>query len=142
MQNFDISFFEKLIPKVNEYFAHLPKLEQHSKKPELLAEHSAMVMAYTQRIIEVHHLNEIIEKLINDSIPDNLGNKQLLAETIQKLFWQGIAFHDFGKLNQGFQRNRMHNEANLLKVKHSFQNQHSVISVTFFLRCSLKNFLK
>lgn len=142
MQNFDISFFEKLIPKVNEYFAHLPKLEQHSKKPELLAEHSAMVMAYTQRIIEVHHLNEIIEKLINDSIPDNLGNKQLLAETIQKLFWLGIAFHDFGKLNQGFQRNRMHNEANLLKVKHSFQNQHSVISVYLFLALFFEEFLK
>lgn len=142
MQNFDISFFEKLILKVNEYFAHLPKPEQHSKKPELLAEHSAMVMAYAQRIIEVHHLNEIIEKLIHDSIPENLENKQLLAKTIQKLFWQAIAFHDFGKLNQGFQRNRMHNEANLLKVKHPFQNQHSVISVYLFLALFFEEFLK
>ena len=142
MQNFDIPYFEKLIPKMNDYFAHLPKPEQNNRNPELLAEHSVMVMAYTQKIIEVHHLNEIIERLINDSIPENLNNKQLLTERIHKLFWQAIAFHDLGKLNHGFQRNRMHNEANFLKVKHPFQNQHSVISVYLFLALFFADFLK
>lgn len=142
MLNFDIPSFEMLIPKVNDYFAHLPKPEQGDRKPELLSEHSAMVMAYAKKVVEVHHLNEIVEKLINDSIPENFKNKQLLAETIHKLFWQAIAFHDFGKLNQGFQRNRMHNEANLLNVKHPFQNQHSVISVYLFLALFFADFLK
>lgn len=142
MQNFDIPFFEELIPKANDYFAHLPKPEQNDREPELLAEHSAMVTAYAQKIVEVHHLNEIIEKLISDSIPENLKDKQLLAETIHKLFWQAIAFHDFGKLNQGFQRNRMHNEACLLRVNHPFQNQHSVISVYLFLALFFADFLK
>ncbi len=142
MQSFHISFFEKLIPTVNDYFAHLPKPEQVNRKPELLAEHSEMVMVYAQKIAEAHHLNGIIERLINDAIPENLKDKQLLAETINKLFWQAIALHDFGKLNCGFQRNRMHNEADLLKVKHPFQNQHSAISVYLFLALFFADFQK
>lgn len=142
MQNFDIHFFKKLIPLVDDYFAHLPKPEQCGRNPELLAEHSALVAVYAQKIVDVHHLNEIIEKLINNSIPDNLNNKQLLAETIEKLFWQAIAFHDFGKLNHGYQRTRMRNDANLLMVKHPFQNQHSVISVYLFLALFFVDFLK
>jgi len=50
MQNFDILYFEKLIPKVNDYFAHLPKPEQKGRKPELLTEHSVRVMAYAQKL--------------------------------------------------------------------------------------------
>lgn len=142
MQNFDIQYFEKLIPKVNDYFAHTPKLEQNGRKPELLSEHSVMVMAYTKKIVEVHCLNEIIGELITNSIPENLNNKKLLAKTTQRLFWRAIAFHDFGKLNQGFQRNRMHNEANILRVKHPFQNQHSIISVYLFLALSFADILK
>ncbi|MDD3063644.1 MAG: CRISPR-associated helicase Cas3' [Massilibacteroides sp.] len=142
MQNFDIPYFEKLIPKVNDYFAHLPKPEQKDRKPELLAEHSAMVAAYAGKIVEVHHLDTIIKKLIDDSIPEKLEDKRLLAGTIHKLFWQAIAFHDLGKLNLGFQRNRMHNEATLLKVKHPFQNQHSVIGVYLFLALFFEEFLK
>lgn len=142
MQKFDTTFFKKLIPLVDDYFAHLPKSGKSGRNPELLAEHSAMVFAYAEKIVEVHHLNEIIEKLINNSISDKLNNKQLLASTIKQLFWQAIAFHDLGKLNQGFQRNRMHNDAILLNVKHSFQNQHSVISVYLFLSLFFADFLK
>ncbi|MCI1785511.1 MAG: CRISPR-associated helicase Cas3' [Bacteroidales bacterium] len=141
MQDFDIQFFEKLIPRVNDYYAHIPKPEQKDRKPELLAEHSAKVVAYAERIVEVHHLDTVIEKLIEDSIPEKLEDKQLLAGSIHKLFWQAIAFHDLGKLNLGFQRNRMHNEAALLKVKHPFQNQHSVISVYLFLALFFADFL-
>ena len=142
MYNFNIHFFEKLIPDCNNYFAHLPKAEQKDRKPELLAEHLAMVMSYAQKITEAHLLNNIIEKLIKEAIPENLGHKELLAETINKLFWQAIAFHDFGKLNDKFQKNRMKNEADVLKVKHPFQNQHSVISVYLFLALFFADFLK
>jgi len=133
MQNFDIHFFERLIPKSNVYFAHLPKPEQIGRKPEFLSEHSAMVVSYAQKIVEVHHLNKIIEKLIVNSIPNDLKNHKLLAETMNQLFWQAIAFHDFGKLNHGFQKNRMKNNADILKVKHSFDNQHSIIGAYIFL---------
>jgi len=142
MLNFDIPYFEKLIPKINNYFAHLPRPEQNYRKPELLAEHSAMVVKYAQEIVEVHNLNGIIKNLINDSIPETLNNKQLLAEVIYKLFWQTIAFHDFGKLNQEFQRNRMHNNINLLKVEHPFQSKHSIISVYLFLAIFFSDLIK
>lgn len=142
MYNFNIQFFEKLIPDCNNYYAHIPKSEQKCKKPELLAEHSAKVVSYAQEIVKAHHLSNIIENLIKETIPENLENKQLLAKTINKLFWQAIAFHDFGKLNHKFQINRMKNETDVLKVKHSFQNQHSVISVYLYLALFFADFLK
>ncbi|MDO9153750.1 MAG: CRISPR-associated helicase Cas3' [Paludibacter sp.] len=136
-------FFEELIPKSDLYFAHLPKQEQSDKRPELLSEHSALVMQYATTIAETHKLNIVIKKLIHDSIPIKLSNHKVLAETIEQLFWQAIAFHDLGKLNLGFQKNRMKNySAEMLKVIHSFENQHSIISVYLFLALFFRDFIE
>lgn len=142
MPIYDRQFFESLIPNCNLYFAHLPREFQTDRKPELLSEHSALVMQYARKIAETHNLDNIIEKLITDVVPNNLKNKELLAETITRLFWQAIAFHDFGKLNRGFQFNRMKNRVEILKVCHSFDNQHSVVSVYLFLALFFQDFLK
>jgi CRISPR-associated endonuclease/helicase Cas3 len=142
MQLYDNKFFEDLIPNCSQYFAHLPDKEQPDKKPELLSEHSALVVKYARKIAETHNLNNIIEKLILDTISTKLRNKKLLAQIIQRLFWQAIAFHDLGKLNHYFQYNRMKNRVGLLKVSHPFENKHSIIGVYLFLALFFRDFLK
>jgi CRISPR-associated endonuclease/helicase Cas3 len=134
MEKLDKTFFDKLLGKQSAcYYAHLPKPEQTGRKPELLSEHSALTVAYAQSLANANGLNSIIERLINDSIPSKLFQRQLLAETMNKWFWRAIAFHDLGKINHLFQQNRMKNKADILKVTHDFESQHSIISAYLYL---------
>lgn len=134
MEKFDKTFFDKLLGKQSAcYYAHLPKPEQTGRKPELLSEHSALTVAYAQSLANANGLNSIIEHLINDSIPSKLSQRQLLAKTMNKWFWRAIAFHDFGKINHLFQQNRMKNKADIVKVTHDFESQHSIISAYLYL---------
>jgi len=142
MENFDKVFFDKLLgAKSSCYFAHLPKPEQARRKPELLSEHSALTIAYAQSLANANGLNSIVEHLINDSIPSKLQQRQLLAETMNKWFWRAIAFHDLGKINHLFQQNRMKNKADMVKVTHSFESQHSIISAYLYLALFFSEFI-
>jgi CRISPR-associated endonuclease/helicase Cas3 len=130
---YDVDYFNNLITNSHSYFAHLPK-ENDVRAPELLSEHSALTSHYAQTIAEKQSLNDIIKNLIENSIPNQLSNKELLVKIIIKLFWQAIAFHDLGKVNQNFQRSIMKNtNKNILNIKHDFDTQHSAISVYIFL---------
>ena len=142
MENFDKVFFDKLLGAQSScYFAHLPKPEQAGRKPELLSEHSALTIAYAQSLANANGLNSIVEHLINDSIPSKLQQRQLLAETINKWFWRAIAFHDLGKINHLFQQNRMKNKADIVKVTHGFESQHSIISAYLYLALFFSEFI-
>lgn len=145
MEIFDKQFFLDLFPECDkhQYYAHLPKAEQNGRSPELLSDHSLLVAKYARLLVETHGLAPVIKKLVIDAIPENLGNKELLAETIEKLFWRAFAFHDLGKINHGFQYHNMNNRVDeMLKVNHSFRDQHSVISVYLFLALFFQDFLR
>lgn len=142
MEKFDKGFFEKLLGNQSAcYLAHLPKSEQKGRIPELLSEHSALTTAYAQSLTKANGLNSIIEKLINDSIPPKLPQRLLLAETMNKWFWRAIAFHDLGKINHLFQKNRMNNDAPILQVTHNFDSQHSIISAYLYLALFFREFI-
>lgn len=142
MENFDKVFFDKLLGEQSKwYYAHLPKPEQTGRNPELLSEHSALTIAYAQSLVNANGLNSIVERLINDSIPSKLQQRQLLAETINKWFWRAIAFHDLGKINHLFQQNRMKNNAPIKKVTHGFESQHSIISAYLYLALFFSEFI-
>ncbi|MCC8172011.1 MAG: CRISPR-associated helicase Cas3' [Parabacteroides sp.] len=144
MQVFDKQFFLDLIPVCDSYpyYAHLPEENQQGRTPELLSEHSVLVVKYAQQIAEAHNLAPVIKKLIIDSIPEKSGNKEQLAETMARLFWRAFAFHDLGKINHGFQYHKMKNRVDkMLKVDHPFQNQHSILSVYLFLALFFQDFL-
>lgn len=131
--DYDIIYFKELITGSDLYYAHLPKKEDKDSIPELLSEHSALVFEYAWSIAEKHSLYGVIGNLINESIPDKLCNRLLLVQKVERLFWRAIAFHDFGKLNHVFQQKKMKNKADILRVEHSFDSNHSVISVYLFL---------
>ena len=142
MEVFNKEFFDNLLKGNGDlYFAHLPKPEQKGSKPELLSEHSALTCAYAKKMVEVNDLFPIIQRLVNDSIPQKLKEKPLLAEMMEKMFWRAIAFHDLGKLNHQFQNNRMRNNADILKVEHEFGSQHSIISAYLYLALFFKDFM-
>lgn len=138
---FDKVFFDNLLKGKGEcYYAHLPKSEQSGRRPELLSEHSALTVSYSKKIVEAHNLEGIIKKLANDSVPKQLNNRDLIANTIEELFWKAIAFHDLGKINHVFQQKRMGNHNSIVKVKHSYGSQHSIISAYLYLALFFKDF--
>ena len=131
---FDKVFFDNLLKGKGEcYYAHLPKSEQSGRRPELLSEHSALTVSYAKKIVEAHNLAGIIKKLAADSVPKKLNKRDLIANTIEDLFWKAIAFHDLGKINHEFQQKRMGNNNPIVKVKHSYGSQHSIISAYLYL---------
>lgn len=130
---YDISYFNNLIFGCNNYYAHLPK-DGDCGKPEMLSEHSSLVIHYAHLIAEKHNLNCILLKLIDSSIPSPLKkHNKSIAVRIEILFWRAIAFHDLGKVNKKYQVCRMNNHAYILDVKHKFESHHSVISMYMFL---------
>lgn len=138
---FNAGYFSNSILNSDRYYAHLPK-EGDARSPELLAEHSVLVYEYARCIAEKQQLYPIISGLIQKLIPAKLSNSQLLAEEIEHLFWQAIAFHDLGKVNSEFQRKRMNNHAELYEVQHKFETKHSVIGMYIYLAHFWSDFLE
>ncbi|WP_367916512.1 CRISPR-associated helicase Cas3' [Leadbetterella sp. DM7] len=88
------------------YFAHLPKINK-STPEETLEEHTLLVNKYLVKLVNEHRLEAIIDKLvedINESAHPETGNY------LKKLFVNTIIFHDFGKINERFQLDKMQNE--------------------------------
>lgn len=88
------------------YLAHLPTMSSNLPK-ETLEEHIALVNQYFLKIIAEHQLENIIDNLIADISGQNNRN---VGNYIKKLFVNTIVFHDFGKINERFQLDKMQNE--------------------------------
>lgn len=88
------------------YLAHLPGEAQPERAPEILEMHINLVNSYLAQLTEKHGLDPVIDKIISGISPDisiDSGNY------IKKLFVYTIVFHDFGKVNEHFQANKMQN---------------------------------
>lgn len=87
------------------YYAHLPKIEGFSV--ETIEEHVDLVNRYFEKLVVSHELDSVIDRLINGILA------QVDLETgnyIKSLFVNAIVFHDFGKINEHFQSEKMKNE--------------------------------
>ncbi|MGB4414799.1 MAG: CRISPR-associated helicase Cas3' [Paludibacter sp.] len=112
------------------YYAHLPK-DGHSIK-ETLEEHINLVNDYLRKLVQYHNLDDIIDRLINglrNAIDPETGNY------IKQLFVHTIVFHDFGKINERFQTDKMSN-SNLhvnASANSPISSNHSSLSAFIYL---------
>ncbi|MBS4057915.1 MAG: CRISPR-associated helicase Cas3' [Bacteroidales bacterium] len=113
-----------------DYYAHLPKTEGISV--ETIEKHVNLVNRYFEKLVNAHELDSVIDRLI-DGI-----SAQVSLETgnyIKTLFVNAIVFHDFGKINERFQFEKMKNG----KFFKSSQNEspissnHSALSAFIYL---------
>lgn len=88
----------------DSYYAHLPNKEFQRK--ETLEEHVRLVNSYLERLVTCHQLDVVIDKLINRLV-ENLNQEK--GGYIKCLFVHTIVFHDFGKINESFQFEKMDN---------------------------------
>jgi len=110
-----------LLKNPDHYLAHTPD--------ETLGEHMRLVTHYFQKLVEVHGLEPIIDQLLMKLC----GDSKTLAEFAKEIFWQAILYHDFGKVNENFQRKLGNVEHFPHNVKNGIESQHSVLSAFLFL---------
>ena len=100
----DLPALSSYLLNAGNYYAHLPKIAEI--QAERIEEHVDLVNHYFEKLVVTHNLNSVIDRLINGistQVDLEVGNY------IKKLFVNAIVFHDFGKINERFQLEKMKN---------------------------------
>lgn len=122
----DVVKIEALIREPNQYFAH--KSKEGDQPKETLKEHTNLAEAYFLKIFEEKELDrcmEIFEKLYFKSLSHEA------RQVFRKMMFGIVTFHDFGKVNPYFQKEKMDHE--MKNSKHIFSNNyHSLISSVLY----------
>ncbi len=114
----DLPALSSYLLNAGNYYAHLPKVLE--SPAERIEEHVNLVNQYFEKLLVAHNLDSVIDRLIkgiSTKVDLEVGNY------IKVLFVNAIVFHDFGKINERFQFEKMKNG----KFFESSQN-HSPIS--------------
>lgn len=126
----DLPALSSYLLDAGSYYAHLPKIAE--SPIETIEEHVNLVNRYFEKLVVAHKLDSVIDRLINGI------SSQVNLETgnyIKVLFVNTIVFHDFGKINEHFQFEKMKNR----KFFESSQNEspissnHSALSAFIYL---------
>lgn len=133
----------KQIPNIDNYFAHLKEDENKNIiDRETLFEHTENIKEIFLSYNQILNWDELIDRLILDIFENFIFRSLLLKEnTITKIgeqigsliklfFLDGILFHDYGKLNPKFQKDRMKNNLN---KKTNFTSEHALLSAIFYV---------
>ena len=100
----DLPALSSYLLNAGNYYAHLPKVAEI--QAERIEEHVDLVNHYFEKLVVTHNLDSVIDRLINGlstQVDLEVGNY------IKKLFVNAIVFHDFGKINEHFQFEKMKN---------------------------------
>lgn len=99
---------EKTLKNSESYLAHLPPSNSVFKE-ETLSEHLDLVFHYFEKNVSENSIDEVINELISQIVISQNINSHFVKEYIKILFVDTIVFHDFGKVNENFQVDRMKN---------------------------------
>lgn len=130
---YDKAFFGNLIKNADIYYSHVSN--DNKSVREKLVDHCVLTMKYAKSISASNGLDGIIKGLIEKSTIGPCDDK--LQQMVYQLFWDAIAYHDLGKLNDQFQKNKMKNNQKLKIVLHNFGSNHSLISAYLYLAISV-----
>lgn len=114
------------IIKNNKYnfYAHT---KESSFAKELLFAHLKLTYSYYEKMKETKNIDEIVKKLIASIFNTN----EEITNVGYELFESAIYYHDIGKINPLFQKNKMKNDVNI-KTESSDSN-HSALSARLFI---------
>ncbi|MBS7007945.1 CRISPR-associated helicase Cas3' [Anaerostipes sp.] len=122
----DVVKIEKLIKDPERYFAHRPKEGGRSK--ETLKEHTNLAESYFLELFEAKDLGRCME-FFEQKYFDEFSDRA--KKVFRKMIFGIITFHDFGKVNPYFQKEKMDHE--MPDAKPIFTNNyHSLISSVLY----------
>lgn len=113
-----------------KYFAHT---KNNSQIKESLVEHTELTFSYFLSLLQANNLENIIDNLIKLFVGNNsFQDQKIVSEYIKLFFAATIYFHDYGKVNENFQNEKMKNTV-FLKVCNCIDAQHSILSAYLFV---------
>ena len=119
------SFIENILKSLNHtYYAHT----KASSQKELLASHLELTYNYYEKMEKDKKLDEIVKNIIQKTFLE--VNSQIVVE-IYDLFKQAIYYHDIGKINPLFQKNKMENDLNI--KTNNIDDTHSALSARIYI---------
>ncbi|WP_461634307.1 CRISPR-associated helicase Cas3' [Labilibaculum euxinus] len=121
-----IPFFDHL---ERDYFAHISE----EKKKESLKKHSVLVADYFLKLSQKNEIEPVVNNLINDFINSfNFATSDNIKKWIKQIFVCSIVYHDLGKINPNFQKDRMQN-SDFLSEKLELKHYHSFLGGFIFM---------
>lgn len=112
------------------YLAHT-----HSKKPhETLVEHTDLVVEFMLRLVKVHQLDAVIDRLLQLVLQQAfIDEPQEIGNRIKRLFLNALIYHDTGKINENFQVERMKNPVFKSNPENGIETKHSILSAYVYI---------
>jgi len=130
-----------VLPDHDIYFAHTPQEDKKNQDKEKLIEHVELVVNYALQLIAEHHLNSVADQLIYSIVQHKSPVKtQILGDYVKTVFLNSIVYHDYGKVNENFQRERMENDHPKFAtiINNEIKNKHSILSAFVFINYHIK----
>lgn len=130
----------QILKESEKYWGHIHDEKDPEQDPEPLAEHLKLVNGYFSKLVDAHGLDSVIDALIHDFVQSNfqVTNQQWVGEYIKKLFVLTAAFHDYGKVNDNFQFERLKNKRFKSIPNHALKYFHSGLGAYFFIIVHMK----
>lgn len=121
---------QDLIKNHDCYLAHT----YPNKKSEKFNEHNNLVIDYCIKLIQYHSIDDVVDRLIFSISSVTPTDTSKFGNFVKQLFISTFIYHDYGKVNDNFQIQRMKNDnvlfsSKLLKIK----AQHSILSAYIFV---------
>ena len=121
---------EKRLPDHSKYYAHT----HTEKRPETLPEHVNLVIDYAFDLMETHGIERVVNRLIEPlSVKEYVNDPVAFGNFVKRLFLNTILFHDYGKINENFQRERMANDRFQINTENGIDSQHSILSAFLYV---------
>lgn len=113
------------------YKAHRPSGNTDDAK-ETLEEHVELVNDHALRLIHAHHLEIIIDRIIDELVHD-FKNAEQVGNWVKRLFFSAIIYHDYGKVNPNFQFEKMKEPDFGYDKSIAIDTQHSKLSAYIYV---------
>jgi CRISPR-associated endonuclease/helicase Cas3 len=132
---------EDILANYDKYHAHT-----HKQRPyEKLHEHVHLVMDYSVKLVHAHGLDAVLDSMINELIKVNskIEKVETAGNFIKRLFVNALIYHDYGKVNENFQIEKMQDKCFFKPNEtNKIGSQHSILSAYVFLNIHLKEVME
>ena len=125
-------------------FEHYQAHTHPVKDPEKLHEHTEKVLEYFLRLTKVHEIDRVTNSLIGKIVKEvpSVKYTEHFGNYLKRLFVDTVIFHDFGKINENFQVEKMSNQLFQPNLDNGIDSTHSKLSAYLFLNFHAKNIFK